>query len=242
MPGQSGQRKSREGGAGPRSRGSKCSATRVIDPSARSTRPRTRRAGLDRATGRHRTQAPREQTTLTMPGLVLEVEEHGPPGALGLLTVGDDAADGDPVAGRHRGQGDGGEHPATVQRLAGQLHGRGARGHAERPQVVGHRLPRGGRGQRWWVGSGDHPGEPVRGGLGRGPGRPHQRSSIVGLLLVDVRDRAGRPQPVERRRPWPVPRAVSGSPRPGARGPRGPTTGAPRRSARPSPPRRRGWR
>ncbi len=57
------QRKSREAGTGPSSRGSNRSATRVVEPSARSIRPRTTRAGQARppiATGpRRRGSRPR---------------------------------------------------------------------------------------------------------------------------------------------------------------------------------------
>ena len=116
---------------------------------------------------------PREQTTLTMPVSSSRFKKTAPwalSGCWRWVTTPPTVIRS--PAGRPH-QGGGGEHAAPVQPAPGQLHGGHLGGHSERPQGVGHLLPIGGGGEGRWVGSGDHTGEAVGRGLGRGPRPPH---------------------------------------------------------------------
>ena len=173
-----------------------------------SSSPRTARSdpapaapGDDRATGFHRTQAPREHTTLTMPVSSSRFKNTAPWALSGCWRWVTTPPTSDPVPGRPRPQGGGREHPASAQPAAGQLHGRRVRRHPERPQVVGHLLPPGGAGSG---GGSDPVTTPGAGPRWPGRRRPRPTPGTVGSAP------AGRPGLRGRRVPRPSDETVEG--------------------------------
>ena len=72
--------------------------------------------------------------------LVLEIDEDGPPGRLGMLAVRHHPGHHDPLPVPATGQGGRGHHPHGLEPLPGQVHGGLLGGQSQRPQVIAHRV------------------------------------------------------------------------------------------------------